>query len=115
MSMKTAMKTMTLIISLLLPAVSVGATVVTKVTAAGINSNGNVFANMATTINQPGCPGVQVVLEPDNPYAKEFLSIAMTAFSTDTKVQIRTSGCYASAQPGFLPSAQDHGWIHLTK
>jgi len=87
--------------------------ITTFVANVGINSNGNVFITFKNTIEEPGCTGVQLVLENNNAFSKEVLSIAMTAHASNSKVVVKAKGCFSATQPGFNAANQDWGWFYL--
>ncbi|OZY86100.1 hypothetical protein CBP51_03455 [Cellvibrio mixtus] len=89
-----------------------GTTVETKITYVGVNSNNIVFFGVDKVIEEPGCPGDQIIIPPDSPIKEKILSVALTAKASGAPVQVRTKGCHLG-KPAMLSDASDWGWLYI--
>lgn len=110
--MKPIQKILPLFLCLSFSAIS-GPAVKTKIEIVGINSNGTVFFNVEALVEEPNCPGKQVLVPPDSEIKDKVLSIALAAKASNADVIVKTSGCYGKS-PAIIKSAADTGWLYIS-
>lgn len=71
--------------------------VTTKVKQVGQRGNGDLVLEFQNVINESGCQTNQAEIAATHPRIKDILTIAMSASVSNSKVNIKTRGCYQGA------------------
>lgn len=64
-----------------------------KVVYVGTWGHGSIFIRLNTILNEPACSKNEIWIAGDNPAIKHLLSLAMTAYTADQYVHVKTNGC----------------------
>lgn len=80
--------------------------IITDVEWVGQRGNGNVAIKFKDTIDETGCPNKEIEIESTNPSATGLLSVAMAAYISDVRVNVKSDGCFNG-----VPTIVANGYI----
>ncbi len=83
---------------------------VVKVKYVGMYGDGELFIETDSTIDESSCADNRLVVEPNHPNKKEWMSIALTAFASGKSLRIKTNYCY-SGKPALDQSKGT--WLYI--
>lgn len=93
-----------------LPTIHASSNVMTEIDWVGKRGNGNVIIKFKDPIDESGCTNKEIEILNSNPSSSSFLSIAMTAYTSNTGVHIKSDSCSSSG----IPTITGNGYIILT-
>lgn len=76
----------------------------------GVLDTGMLFVEFPVAVGDPECSQSQLRIANDHPSKDSVLAIALAAYTTGTRVQVKPGGCLGSH-----PSLVTSGYIHLIR